>query len=522
MVEFYNEMLIRNVDCGLLYFQIKDDEAIQEYENLKKEKYAIEKSDNLDHERLVEVQNRIEELNKEIFSFEKPIKFPKKNNRFFYSGTIDDSLFGRKLRQVAKDRGQYDKVIKTVGDSDYTDLIINIKFKQDIMIPDGKKKVYNPETKQIEETESKKMKRLISKKKLRQMAYRDGVTINGVRYVNFQRTSSKARIGNCLFIREDYFEEMNGWQNLGIPFNELEEVDIVSTRSYQSLIASSIIGELDIDPYSILLIDDVSGEATMDCNVVELDMGIEDKDTGLKVVKKPYTQKTDLWDGQSLLDISVFKNGKFAEKNKDGKIVEHSYEPYGFMLLRNHFFKSAAFNTNLQEYYKERFKGVENPVVYDAFGNEFDPKNVLMVTTRNSVKIFKFAKIICDYMICKDKKEYLNTLEEPLNEKYEELRKAKQAVTTAKRKFTMLMNYDPEKGKKPPTQNDIDTAQNDLVEAEMNYDEISKTFSDETKLLLKDIKLEREKLTWNWFREKIKSQAFGVCKTEHKSKLGHL
>ena len=35
MVDFYNEMLIRNVDCGLLYFQIKDDKVIKEYEDLK-------------------------------------------------------------------------------------------------------------------------------------------------------------------------------------------------------------------------------------------------------------------------------------------------------------------------------------------------------------------------------------------------------------------------------------------------------------------------------------------------------
>lgn len=28
MAEIYSEMLIRNVDCGLLYFQIKDDELL--------------------------------------------------------------------------------------------------------------------------------------------------------------------------------------------------------------------------------------------------------------------------------------------------------------------------------------------------------------------------------------------------------------------------------------------------------------------------------------------------------------
>lgn len=153
----------------------------------------------------------------------------------------------------------------------FKDAAINLKFKSDIMIPDDTpKRGYDPETDSIVEVDGKKMKRLISKKKLRQMAYRDGVTINGIHYVNYQRTSSKARTGNDLFIDERYFEEMDGWQNLNIPFREMvkskdrnnpnpyEEADIVAIRSYQSLIASSIIGELEIDPYSIVLIEDAT------------------------------------------------------------------------------------------------------------------------------------------------------------------------------------------------------------------------------------------------------------------------
>ena len=532
MAEIYNEMLIRNVDGGLLYFQIKDDEAIREYEDLKKEKNAIDNSDNPDDKRLIEVQKRIEELSKEIFSMKKPVKLSDKNNRFYYSGTIADSLMGRKLRQAAKDREEYDKVIKTVGDSDYTDLIINLKFKQDIMIPDDSPvKVYNPETKSIVETDRKKMKRLISKKKLRRMAYKDGVTINGVHYVNYQRTSSKARIGNCLLIDERYYGVMDEWQNLGIPFekmikshdkdnpNPFEEADIVSIRSYQSLIASSIIGEIEIDPYSILLINDVSGQATMDCNVVKPFLSENGKGTELKVVKEPYTQKTDLWDGQSLIDFSVFQNGKYAVKDKDGNKTERSYEPYGFMLLRNHFFKTAAFNTNLQEYYKERFKGVEKPVLTDMFGNEFYTEDIKMVTTPNSVKIFKFSDIVCEYMIEDDKKKHLKELEEPLIENHEELRKAKYAVIAAKRKLTMLLNYDPEKGKELPTEDDIEKTQYSISEAEKRYDEICKDYDNETKQLLKDVKFEQQRLTWDWYREKIKNEKFGVCKTEHKSKF---
>lgn len=537
MVEFYNEILIRNVDCGLLYFQIKDDELIKQFEQLKREKAELEKETNTDEKHLSDVQYQIEKLSKQIHTFkDKDIELSTTNNRFRYSGTIADSLMGRKLRQVVKDH-EDDKAIRTIGDNDYTDIIINLKFKSDIMIPDDTpKKAYDKETDSIVELKGKKMKRLISKKKLRQMAYSEGVTINGVHYVNYQRTSSKARTGNDLFIDERYFEEMDGWQNLGIPFrnmvksqdrknpNPYEKADIVAIRSYQSLIASSIIGELDIDPYSILLIDDVTGQATMDCNVIELVDREDEKGKELKAVRKPYTQSTDLWDGQSLLDSSVFKNGTYAtkEKDKNGKHKEESYEKYGFILLRNHFFKTAVFNTNLQEYYKERFKGVENPVILDTFGNEFNSERVLMITTRNSVKIFKFADIICTYMIADDKKAYLKELEAPLKDKREELRKAKQDVTTAKRKLTMLMNYDPEKGKEPPTQEDIENATNNLNKAEKYYTENCERLADEIESLEKspELKKERERLTWDWYREKIKNQKFGCCKTEHKSKFG--
>ena len=69
MADFYNEILIRNVDCGVLYFQIKDDEVIKEYEELKKEKAALEQSKEPDEKRLAEVHTKIEELSKYIHIF---------------------------------------------------------------------------------------------------------------------------------------------------------------------------------------------------------------------------------------------------------------------------------------------------------------------------------------------------------------------------------------------------------------------------------------------------------------------
>ncbi len=64
MSELYNEMLIRNVDCGLLYFQIKDDEAIRKYEDLKKEKKLLGNDKNADEKNLQKYRNGLRNCQK--------------------------------------------------------------------------------------------------------------------------------------------------------------------------------------------------------------------------------------------------------------------------------------------------------------------------------------------------------------------------------------------------------------------------------------------------------------------------
>ena len=107
MKEFYSEILIKNIDCGVLYFQIKDDEIIAECEKLKKEKKELEQLKKTDTDKLSNVQEQIETLSKKIHTFkDKDIKFENKDNRYRYSATLPDSLFTRKLRQVAKSKGE--------------------------------------------------------------------------------------------------------------------------------------------------------------------------------------------------------------------------------------------------------------------------------------------------------------------------------------------------------------------------------------------------------------------------------
>lgn len=506
-----NDMLIRNVDASYLYWKIKDDQVIAEYEKEKKE---------LVENQSQEQQEKVEGLSKKIFSFEPDITLPTKQNRYLYSGTLTDSLMTRKLREVIKSTDGAIRTVKTdsgASEVDYTDVIINLKFNSDIMIGTGEyKKKYNKETGLIEQTQERKSKRLISKKKLRQMAYRDGIKVNGVKYVNFQRTSSKARTGNCLFIDEKYFEAMEKWQTLEIPFREIfgegHKIDIVSTRSYESLTSSSIIGTLDIDPMKILLIDEVDGTYTMPCNVVTLN----EETKRLQVTKQNYEKHIDLFDGQSLADISVFENGNYYTRDKDGKVVEHTYKDKGFMLLRNHFFKSAIFNTRLQDYYSEKFKGVENPIVLDKYGNEFNPFNIQLVTTKNSVKILKFADVIATHMVSEDRKSKLNELGKELQVFIDKRSEITNRVTTAKRNLTIIQK------KENSSLDDVRKAEKELELALASENENLPEIEAKIKRLSKPIKVEQERLTWDWYREKLveNKEVFGVCKYEKTSKFG--
>ena len=229
--QIYGDILIRNIDASYLYWKIKDDAAIREYEQKKKE---VVRDGSKEENKIIEAE--VEKLANQIFSFKPEITWPRKDTRYLYSGTLTDSLMMRHLREVVKDTDDTIRMDSTEPGTAYTDVIINLKFKSYVIIQtDENKKKYNNETGIIEETEEKKNKCLLSAEKLRKLAYRDGITINGVHYVNFQRTSSKARTGNCLFIDDRYFDAIEKWQTMEIPFREIfakdDKIDIVSTRS---------------------------------------------------------------------------------------------------------------------------------------------------------------------------------------------------------------------------------------------------------------------------------------------------
>ncbi len=218
---------------------------------------------------------------------------------------------------------------------------------------------------------------------LRTIFYKEGVNVtyvsrykNGdikssetIHYKMLYRTTGKAKTGSCMFIRDELYKKANEFITMGIQL-PLENAPIVEIAAYSSLVTSTIVGHVKIEPENILILKDVDKYFKTD--VVSVD--IDENHHCLARSIKDYELKNTLFDGQALIDSSIFP--KWAD---------------GYVLLRQHFTKMAAFNSNIQLFFKDYFgENYEQAVVTDMFGNEHLAKDIKLITTDNAVKWLKF------------------------------------------------------------------------------------------------------------------------------------
>lgn len=256
----------------------------------------------------------------------------------------------------------------------------------------------DPETKQevLDKTQSELDKCLdmadqydCSKEELRIKMYEDGVTVNwtyknkkgefvldeSIHYQMLYRTPGKAKKGTVMFIRDELFKEAQNFLRMGIELPK-ENAPIVEIGAYQSLITSSIVGKVQIDPKNILILKDVDSFFKTDVVTVYTD---EERKCHAKKVKD-YELCNTLFDGQALIDISIFPS--WGE---------------GYILLRHHFCKMAAFCTKIQLFFMDYFGDkYETATVTDMFGNEHLAKDIKLITTDNACKWLKFG-VTYDY-----------------------------------------------------------------------------------------------------------------------------
>lgn len=208
---------------------------------------------------------------------------------------------------------------------------------------------------------------------LRNKLYHNGFWCNGIHYVRFKRSSGSSRVGKCLFIDEALYSRMHKWELCGIKVKDEQEIDLAALEAYIALTLSSIIDTIEVHPYNILVVDDY--ESIFKDEVVVTKMKTDESGSWLHTSEEEVTIKNSIWDGQSLIDISLM--GKYSQ--------------YGMVLLRKNFFKSCCFNTNIQEFFKD--SGITSVNQLNGFTLAKDITDVKLITTPSSIKYLKFGTI---------------------------------------------------------------------------------------------------------------------------------
>lgn len=229
-----------------------------------------------------------------------------------------------------------------------------------------------------------------SAEEIRYIFYENGVEIrhdierdNGKvikeEYIHYQmlyRSTGKAKSGSCMFICDRLYNKAIKFLRMGLKIPKTN-APIVEMGAYSSLVASSICGKIKINPRDILILKDVDSFFTTDVVSVETN---ENKEC-IVLDKKDYNVKNTMFDGQGLIDSSVFPS--WGE---------------GYVLLRHHMCKMACFKTNIQLFFKDYFgDNYETAVVHDMFGNEHKAKDIKIITTDNAMKFIKFKDLGATY-----------------------------------------------------------------------------------------------------------------------------
>lgn len=188
-------------------------------------------------------------------------------------------------------------------------------------------------------------------------------------YKMLYRSTGKAKKGSCMFICDRLYDKAIKFLRMGLKLPK-ENAPIVEMSAYSSLIASSIVDTIRINPKNILILKDV--DSFFNTNVVSVET--DEYKHCIAVPKENYQLKNTMFDGQGLIDESIFP--KWGE---------------GYVLLRHHMCKMACFKTKIQKFFKDYYGDNYNTAtVKDMFGNDHYVKDIELITTDNAMKWLKF------------------------------------------------------------------------------------------------------------------------------------
>lgn len=223
---------------------------------------------------------------------------------------------------------------------------------------------------------------------IREELYTNGFICDGIKYIRFKRSAGSSRVGKCLFIDERLYRQMHKWEMCGIKVKNGQDIDLAALEPYIALTLSSIIDTIQLHAENILVVQDyksvfkdrVVATRFMDGRLISK---IEDVEIS-----------NSIWDGQSLMDRSVFLDFQEHQRQSNPDVREH-----GMLLLRARFFKSCCFNANIQQWFKDN--GITEIRQLNGMTKASRIEDIKLITTPSSIKYLKFGSL----------EEWLNILE---------------------------------------------------------------------------------------------------------------
>lgn len=223
-----------------------------------------------------------------------------------------------------------------------------------------------------------------SEDKIRKIFYPNGVEVEYLSYkkdgsikksekIHYQflyRSTGKAKNGSCIFICDRLHKKATKFIQMGINMPSTN-APLVEMLAYSGLIASTIVDTIKINPNNILVMKDV--DSFFKTNIISVEA--DEQKHCRAVAKDNYELKNTLFDGQAIIDESIFP--------KWGN---------GYILLRHHMCKMAGFKGKIQKFLKDYYgDDYLTAIVYDMWGNPHYAKDIEVITTDNAMKWLKFG-----------------------------------------------------------------------------------------------------------------------------------
>lgn len=288
--------------------------------------------------------------------------------------------------------------------------------------------------KKVEENKDNYFK--LSKDEIRELFYEKGVDVEyfqkysrkeGVKrtvihYKMLYRNSSKAKIGQVMFINAKLYKKAYDWLTMGLGKKMSRyNAKIVEMSAYAPLTTSTIVGKFYCPVEDILILKDQDSFFRTMAKIVKAEEYIDQE----KVIDEEATEAAKqkaISEGKFLKDgitpkytrrykkvdvikkkcVVVDEETELKNTMWDGEaLIESDILPEwvnGMALLRNHFFKACGVRTYIQKFFKDWCEQTGNDYdtyeIKDMFGVYHKLKDIKIITTDNAIKWKKFMNIM--------------------------------------------------------------------------------------------------------------------------------